>query len=96
MTSSTKKTPLPVQYKETSIVTCDGCGLEVGVVGPGSTLGWLVQKATKEDGRGGIGFEDEMDFCPDCRPKVKRAQKQEADAIRAEKLAAAAEISGVS
>lgn len=92
-----RKEPLPVKFKETPILVCDGCGIEVGGVAQigAGPLGWLRQMAAKEVGRGGVEIEDVGDFCAECRPKIERAQKQEREAIKAEKLAAAADSHGV-
>lgn len=94
MSTVTKRIEQPVTYKEVTVLTCDGCAKEV-TASIGAQLGWLQQKATEEDGKGGVAVRDLADYCTDCRPKIERAQKQEADAIKAEALAAQADAVGV-
>lgn len=97
MTTTRKNIELPAQYKVVQMLTCDGCGLEVEEV-PGSIahrIGWLQQIAYEEDGQGAAPLNSLADYCTDCRPKIERAHTQEATAIRAEKVAAKAEVSGV-
>lgn len=97
MSKTFHQVALPVQFKMVQLLRCDGCGLEVGddALGTAPRLGWLQQFAENEDGRGGIVKTSLLDFCRDCRPKIERAQKQEMDAIKAEGLAAKADVSGV-
>lgn len=91
MSTVTRNVELPPQVVLTTTVICNGCSKERPETLAGRA-GWLQQFGFGEkDGKPG----DTIDYCTDCRPKIERAQKQETDAIRAETIAAVADVRGV-
>jgi hypothetical protein len=95
MSRTTKRTPLPVQYTEKTFMVCDGCGQEELDISTGAVaLGWHHVSSQAEDGKGGIEVML-LDYGPNCWDSVSRAIDQEVKAIKAEKIAAVAEVKGI-
>lgn len=85
-----KQVQLPIKYVETTVVACDGCGVEAAF---DELEGWVAVHTYEAPDSSRLAPEGE--FCPSCRVKVLVAIGREVATLKAEKLQAAAEQHGV-
>lgn len=94
MSVVTKQEEMPVVYRVTKVLRCDGCGEEeVGLVEGALLVGWLRQRRIVEN-KSATTLE-ETDYGPKCAEKMLKVIENEKRSIRAEAQAAVAEVRGV-